>query len=60
MKVKRFWNKYNLIKVKSRYDKMIYELIYKYREIHSNYKTNNEFIYKTKELRPILIYLEEG
>ena len=59
-KVRSYGNNSNLIKIKSREDEMVYELIDKYRKTTGDYEQKNKFIYNAKELRPNFTCLEEG
>ena len=59
-KVRGYGSNSKLIKIKSRNDEMVYELIDKYRETTGDYETKNKFIYNAKELKPNLTCYEAG
>lgn len=59
-KVYNYGNNFNLIKIKTKYDEKIFELINRYKQTTLDYETKNIFIYNGRQLRPKLTCLEEN
>ena len=59
-KVKGYANNTQLIKIQSRNDELVYDLIEKFKETTGDYEEKNKFIYNAKLLNPDLTCFEQG